>query len=106
NGIPYRGSIMRMGGVTVLGVTKGIMERAGVGVGDTLEVVVQNDDGPREVAVPAEIAAAFTRDGSLRRAWDALSYTARKEHAASIESAKKPETRARRVAKILGSLSS
>jgi uncharacterized protein YdeI (YjbR/CyaY-like superfamily) len=35
-----------------------------------------------------------------------LSYTTRKEHAASIESAKKPETRARRVEKVLDALSS
>lgn len=105
NGVPYRGSIMRMGGVTMLGVTKGIMEQAGVDVGDTLRVVVENDDTPREVAVPAELAAAFQRDAGMRNAWDALSYTARKEHAASIESAKKPETRARRVAKVVDALS-
>jgi hypothetical protein len=106
NGVPYRGSIMRMGGVTMLGVTTGIMEQAGVDVGDTLEIVVENDDAPREVAVPAELAAAFERDSALRKAWDALSFTARREHAASIESAKKPETRARRVDKALDSLSS
>ena len=105
NGVPYRGSIMRMGGATMLGVTKGIMERAGVDVGDTLRVVVENDDTPREVAVPAELAAAFKRNAGQRKAWDALSYTARKEHAASIEGAKKPETRTRRVAKVLDSLS-
>ena len=95
---------MRMGGVTMLGVTKGIMEQAGVDIGDTLEVVVENDDAPREVAVPAELAAAFKRNAAMRKAWDALSYTARKEHAASIESAKKPETRARRVATVLDAL--
>jgi antitoxin component of MazEF toxin-antitoxin module len=106
NGVPYRGSIMRMGGVTVLGVTKGIMEQAGVEVGDTLEVVVENDDSPREVAVPAELAAAFERDSGMRTAWEALSYTARKEHATAIESAKKPETRARRVDTVLNALSS
>ena len=106
DGIPYRGSIMRMGGVTMLGVTKGIMAQAGVDVGDTLRVEVENDDAPREVAVPPELAAAFKRDGALRRAWDAMSYTARKEHAASIESAKRPETRSRRVDKVLEALSS
>jgi hypothetical protein len=105
DGVPYRGSIVRMGGAMMLGVTKGIMEQAGVDVGDTLRVVVENDDAPREVPVPAELTAAFRRNARTRRAWDALSYTARKEHAASIESAKKPETRARRVEKVLDSLS-
>ena len=105
DGIPYRGSIMRMGGVVMLGVTKGIMEETGADTGDVLDVVVENDGAPREVAVPAELAAAFKRNTRMRKAWDGLSYTARKEHAVSIESAKKPETRARRVAKVLDSLS-
>jgi hypothetical protein len=104
NGIPYRGSIMRMGSVSMLGVTKGIMAEAGVDTGDTLDVVVENDDTPREVAVPAELSAAFKRSPAARKAWDSLSYTARKEHAASIEGAKKPETRERRVAKVLDAL--
>lgn len=104
NGIAYRGSIMRMGGVSMLGVTKGIMAEAGVDAGDTLDVVVQNDDTPREVAVPAELAAAFKRSPATREAWESLSYTARKEHAAAIEGAKKPETRGRRVAKVLDAL--
>jgi antitoxin component of MazEF toxin-antitoxin module len=77
DGVPYRGSIMRMGGVTMLGVTKGIMQQAGVDVGDTLEIVVENDDTPREVTVPKELAAAFKRSAATRKAWDALSYTAR-----------------------------
>ena len=106
NGVPYRGSVMRMGGVSMLGVTKGIMAQAGADTGDTLEVVVENDDAPREVAVPAELATAFERDAGMQTAWEALSYTARKEHATAIESAKKPETRARRVDKVLDALSS
>jgi hypothetical protein len=104
NGIPYRGSIMRMGGLSMLGVTKGIMAEAGVDTGDTLDVVVENDDRPREVAVPAELAAAFRRSPAARKAWESLSYTARKEHAAAIEGAKKPETRERRVNKVLHAL--
>jgi Domain of unknown function (DUF1905)/Bacteriocin-protection, YdeI or OmpD-Associated len=104
NGVPYRGSIVRMGGVTMLGVTKGIMSEAGVDVGDTLDVVVENDDAPREVAVPSELADAFERNAAMRAAWESLSYTARKEHAAAIEGAKKPETRERRVATVLESL--
>jgi hypothetical protein len=104
NGIPYRGSIMRMDGVTMLGVTKAIMTQARVDVGDQLDVVVENDDTPREVALPAELAEAFAGSPAACAAWNALSYTARKEHAASIEDAKRPETRARRVAKVLDSL--
>ena len=37
-------------------------------------------------------------------AWDKLSYTHRKEYAKSIEEAKKPETRARRIEKAIAML--
>ena len=52
DGVPYRGSIVRMRGVAVLGVQKAIMAEAGVSVGDSLTVVVRNDEAPREVEVP------------------------------------------------------
>ena len=61
DGVPYRGSIVRMGGGAVLGVQKAIMAEAGVSVGDTLTVVVRNDDAPREVEVPDDLAEALRR---------------------------------------------
>src|SRR4249920_882672 len=62
DGVPYRGSIVRMGGGSVLGVQKAIMAEAGVSVGDTLTVVVRNDDAPREVEVPDDLADALARN--------------------------------------------
>jgi hypothetical protein len=97
NGIPYRGSIVTMGGAAALGVTKAIMAEAGVAAGDTLRIVVEVDDAPREVRTPADLAAAFRRNRAAREAWERLSFTHRKEHARAIEEAKRPETRARRV---------
>src|SRR4029450_1932068 len=44
DGVPYRGSIVRMGGGAVLGVQKAIMAEAGVSVGDSLTIVVRNDE--------------------------------------------------------------
>ena len=55
NGVWYRGSIVRMGGVMMLGVTKAVMAEAGAGPGDVLDVVVENDEVPREVEVPPEL---------------------------------------------------
>src|SRR6185295_2285349 len=67
DGVPYRGSIVRMGGGAVLGVQKAIMAEAGVAVGDTLTVVVRNDDAPREVEVPDDLAEALRRSTRLAR---------------------------------------
>lgn len=105
NGVPYRGSIVRMGGGGFcLGVTKAVIADAGVEPGDLLDVVVRLDDAPREVDVPPELAAAFEARPALREAWDDWSYTRRKEAAAGVADARKAETRDRRIDKIVGEL--
>lgn len=97
NGVPYRGSIVKMGGVMMLGVTKAIMTKAGVGPGDVLDVVVENDDAPREVETPPELAKALRKDKTAAAVWVKLSYSHRREYVGFIVEAKKEETRARRV---------
>ncbi len=97
DGVPYRGSIVRMGGGAVLGVQKAVMAEAGVSVGDTLTVVVRNDDAPREVEIPDELAEAFRENEVARRSFDGLSYSHRREYVRHITEARKPETRAKRV---------
>jgi hypothetical protein len=97
DGVPYRGSIVRMGGGAVLGVQKAIMAEAGVSVGDTLTVVVRNDDAPREVEVPNDLAAALGRDDVARASFDGLSFSHKREYVDAINEAKRPETRARRI---------
>ncbi|HEV8057254.1 MAG TPA: YdeI/OmpD-associated family protein [Actinomycetota bacterium] len=97
DGVPYRGSIVRMGGGAVLGVQKAIMAEAGVSVGDTLTVVVRNDDAPREVEVPNDLAEALGRDDVARAAFDGLSFSHKREYVHAINEAKRPRTRARRI---------
>jgi antitoxin component of MazEF toxin-antitoxin module len=97
NGVPYRGSIVRMGGGAVLGVQKAIMAEAGVRVGDSITVVVRNDEGPREVEVPVDLAEALARNGAARAAFEGLSFSHKREYVRSITEAKRPETRARRI---------
>jgi bacteriocin resistance YdeI/OmpD-like protein/uncharacterized protein DUF1905 len=97
NGVAYRGSIVRMSGGAVLGVQKAIMAEAGVRVGDSLTVVVRNDEGPREVEVPVDLAEALARNGAARGAFEGLSFSHKREYVRSITEAKRPETRARRI---------
>ena len=49
-------------------------------------------------AAPADLEAALAADPSARAAWSRLAPSHKREHVDAIESAKKPETRARRVA--------
>jgi hypothetical protein len=106
-GRPYRGSLMPMGdGTYCLGVLKSIQEAVGVGVGDVITIELEVDNAPRTVAAPDDLAAALVRDRKATTAWDALSYTNKKEMARSIEEAKKPETRARRLTQAIEKLRS
>ena len=104
NGIPYRGSIVRMGSVMMLGVTKAIMAEAGAGPGDVLDVVVENDEAPREVEVPPELTKALKLNPAARAVWDGLSFSHRREYVGYIVEAKMEETRARRVERTIQAL--
>ena len=50
------------------------------------------------------IAKALAAQPDAQKRFDALAYSIRKEHARSVASAKKPETRDRRVATIIAAL--
>ena len=97
-GQPYRGSLMPMGdGTYCLGVLKSIQEAAGVGFGDTVDVLLELDTEPRTVEPPADLARALAHDKKMAASWETLSFTNKREIARSLEEAKKPETRERRL---------
>ncbi len=67
----------------------------------TADVVMDTDE--RTVDLPDDLAAAIDAAG-LRAAWDRQSYTNRKEFVRGVTEAKKPETRERRIEKIIVTL--
>jgi Domain of unknown function (DUF1905)/Bacteriocin-protection, YdeI or OmpD-Associated len=104
-GQPYRGSLMPMGdGTYCLGVLKSIQEAASVGYGDSISVELELDNAPRIVEPPADLARAIGADKTMAANWEKLSFTDKKEMARSLEEAKKPETRERRLAAALEKL--
>ncbi len=106
-GSPYRGSLMPMGdGTYCLGVLKSIQEAAGVGTGDSITIDLELDTAPRKVELPSDLAKATRGDKKAIAAWEGLSYTDKKEIARSLEEAKRPETRERRLAQALETLRS
>ena len=105
DGVAYRGSIASMGGCMALGMLKSIRSELGKGDGDAITVTVERDTAARTVDVPEDFAEAL-EDAGLRKAFDGLSYSHRREHVNAINDAKKPETRARRITKALEMLSS
>jgi hypothetical protein len=105
DGVPYRGTLVRMGGPRhFLPILKGIRERIGKGLGDAVEVTLEADTAPREVAVPGDLAAALAETPEARAFFDGLAYTHRREYVRWIEEARRAETRARRVARAVAML--
>jgi hypothetical protein len=100
----YRTTVARMGGRFLVPVSAEVRKAAGVTAGDELDVGIELDDAPRTVDVPADLAAALAAEPAAVQAWEKLSYTHRKEWARSVEDAKKPETRARRIAAAVDAL--
>ncbi len=56
------------------------------------------------MTVPSDFADALDREETARRFFDGLSYSNKRRLVLSIEGAKTPETRQRRIAKALGAL--
>ncbi|ADB30509.1 Domain of unknown function DUF1905 [Kribbella flavida DSM 17836] len=103
DGVPYRGSVVSMGGCQALGLLKGIRSRLTKSPGDTVTVTVTRDTAERTVEIPPDLAEALD-DAGLRAAFERLSYSRRREHVTAVLGAKKPETRTRRIGKTLSLL--
>jgi hypothetical protein len=104
DGVAYRGSIVRMEGAFVIGVTQAIRGQIGKQPGDTINVTVERDDEPRTVELPDTLRAALEADTEAAQAFQALSYTRRKEYAAWVAQAKTEATTQRRLEKMLAEL--
>jgi hypothetical protein len=85
------------GGVSYIGLNKEVRAAAGVDVGDRVRVELELDTEPRTVELPDDLRAALEKGGQ-RAAFDALSFTHRREYVEWVEGAKRPDTRTRRVA--------
>ena len=100
-GYTYRTSVGVMAGRSLIPVSAEVRAAAGVTAGDELEVDIEPDTAPREVAIPADLADALEADAAAKRFFDGLSYSHKRWYVLPIEGAKSPETRQRRLAKAL-----
>ncbi|WP_426320363.1 YdeI/OmpD-associated family protein [Microbacterium sp. E-13] len=98
-GIGGRTARVRLGvmdGRNLVGLSKAVRAQLGVEIGDEIDAAIDLDTAEREVEVPADLAAALEAAG-VRAAFDALTFTRRKEIARGVAEAKRPDTRERRV---------
>lgn len=104
NGFTYRSTVAAYGDVYMLPLSQERRAAAGVAPGDVVEVTLELDTAPRTVELPDDLAAALAARPGARAAFDALAYSARKEHVRQVTEAKAKETRERRIAKIVAGL--
>jgi hypothetical protein len=104
NGHTYRSTVASMGGQFMLGVSAENREIARVAAGDEIEVELELDTEPRELAIPPDLASALGREPDAKRFFDGLSYSKKQRLVLPIEDAKTAETRERRVAKAVSTL--
>ena len=93
-----------MGGRYLLPVSAEVREGAGVAAGDEVDVDVEPDTEPRTVEVPPDIAEARAGDVEAKQFFDGLSYSNQRRLVMSIEDAKTPETRRKRIEKTVSML--
>ena len=103
-GHTYRTTVASMGGRFLVPLSAENRAAAGVAAGDEVDVDIELDEAPREIAVPDDLAAALAANDQARTYFDSLAFTHRKEWVRWIEEAKKPETRTTRVARTVQSL--
>jgi hypothetical protein len=99
NGYTYRSTVAVVGGRYMVGVSAENRAGAGVAGGDEVDVDMELDTAPREVAVPPDLAAALDAEPAARRTFDGLSYSNKSWHVLQVTGAKTEETRQRRIAK-------
>ena len=104
NGYTYRSTVATMGGKYLLPVSAVVRAGSGVAAGDEVSVDVELDTEPREVEVPDDLTAALDAAPEARTFFDGLSYSNRRRIVLSVEDAKTPETRARRIEAAVGKL--
>lgn len=101
-GVPYRGTLTRMGTEChLLIILKDIRNQIGKTFGDEIKITVEPDDEMRAVEIPAELKKAFKMEKDAKAAFEKLSYTHQREYVTWINEAKKEETRANRITKMI-----
>jgi uncharacterized protein YdeI (YjbR/CyaY-like superfamily) len=93
-----------MRGRYLLALSNANRKAAGVSTSDEVEVQVELDIQPRVVVEPEDFARALDADPAARAAYDRLAYTHKREHVRAIESAKRANTRERRIQQALETL--
>lgn len=107
DGIDYRGSIVSMGhGIYIIGILKSIRKEINKEAGDKIFVEIEKDEDVREVELPLDFKTELEQNEEALKFYNILSYSVKKKYYQWITSAKKEETRQRRITEAVSKLES
>jgi hypothetical protein len=97
NGYALRSSLVPRGGAHMLPLSVESRVAGDLTEGESVRVELREDREPRELEIPSDLANALEVAG-VDRAFGAMSFSHRKEWIVALADAKRPETRAKRIA--------
>ena len=94
----YRGSIVKMGlPCYMIGITKEIRNKISKSYGDIISVELQKDDEERIIELPIEFKEKLMENDKAYNFYESLSYSQKRKYFQWITSAKKEETKMKRM---------
>lgn len=104
NGHELRTRVGSHDGDPFIPVSAATRKEAEVAAGDAVEVSIEVDDEPAVIEVPDDLAAALAEVPAAKDFFDGLTASQQKGFTTSVTSAKRPETRQKRVRKAVTAL--
>lgn len=92
DGVPYRGSIVRMLNCYLVGVPQQIRKQIGKSGGDLIKVEIEKDEQERIAELPDTFVRKLEQEPEAKKYYDSLSFTHQKEYAQWLTSAKQEKT--------------
>lgn len=103
-GVTYRTTVAVYGGKYHVVMRGELQRQAGVSPGDVVTATIEADLAQRVVTLPQDMKARLARSAHAKAVWAGLSYSHQKEHVDWLTSAKKDETRKKRLAQWIAAL--
>ena len=100
DGKSFRRSLSRYSGKYMMVFNSELREQTGYKAGDVVKILMERDTQSRVVELPNDVKRTLQYSGFLT-VWEKWTFSHQKETIAWIEGAKKPETRMRRIDKLI-----
>jgi uncharacterized protein YdeI (YjbR/CyaY-like superfamily) len=101
NGHQWRSRVALKNGKRLIGISAANRVKSGIAEGEVVPVELERDNQPRVVTEPADLAKALKGVPPAREAFNRLPFGLKNRYVNLIQEAKTPETRQRRIAKLV-----